>query len=78
MQVVHIDFVADDVLADLIRCAVDDAGFHVVAAALEAGRRERRDERLRARLVDEDVIALAIFGLALMTVASLRFRKRLD
>ena len=25
-----------------------------------------------------DVIALAIFGLALMTAASLRFRKRLD
>jgi ABC-2 type transport system permease protein len=28
--------------------------------------------------IQEDVIALAIFGLALMTVASLRFRKRLD
>jgi ABC-2 type transport system permease protein len=28
--------------------------------------------------IQGDVIALAIFGLALMTVASLRFRKRLD
>lgn len=28
--------------------------------------------------IQEDVIALTIFGLALMTVASLRFRKRLD
>ena len=28
--------------------------------------------------IQDDVIALAIFGLALMTIASLRFRKRLD
>jgi ABC-2 type transport system permease protein len=28
--------------------------------------------------IQGDVIALAIFGLSLMTVASLRFRKRLD
>jgi hypothetical protein len=28
--------------------------------------------------VQMDVIALAIFGIAIMTLASLRFRKRLD
>jgi hypothetical protein len=29
-------------------------------------------------MLQEEVIALAIFGLALMIIAALRFRKRLD